>query len=135
MSCSARNSTISTWPAAALELHHLGAALLHQAHGVLERLLARGVRHERHVGHQERAIEALHDRTAVIDDVLQRDGHGRVVTLDDHAERIADQHQIDARVIHQRCEARVVGRDRQAIFSPSAFMRSSVATLTGGRGA
>ena len=96
---------------AAFELDHLRAAFLHQAHGVLERLLARGVGHERHVGHQERAVQPLRDRAAVIDDVLQRDRHGRVVTLDHHAERIADQHQVDAGVVDERREARVVSGD------------------------
>jgi hypothetical protein len=106
MSWLARNSTISTCPA--LELDHLRPALLHQAHGVLQRLLARGVGHERHVGHQERPDQAASHGLAVVHDVIERHGHGGVVALDDHAEGVAHQHHVGARFVHQRREARVV---------------------------
>jgi hypothetical protein len=95
-------------PGATFELDHLGPALLHEPHGVLQRLLARGVRHERHVGHQERAQQAPRHGLAVIDDVIERDGHGRVVALDHHAERVTDQHDVGARFVHERGEAGVV---------------------------
>src|SRR5581483_12308026 len=36
--------------AAALELHHLGAAFLHEADRVLERAVLRGITHERKIG-------------------------------------------------------------------------------------
>ena len=101
----------------AFELHHLCAALLHQTHGILERLLFRGVSHERHVRHQERAVQTLRDRLAVIDHVVERDGHGRVVTLDHHAERIADEHEIDTGIVDERREARVIGGDAGDLFA------------------
>jgi hypothetical protein len=45
----------------------------------------------------------------VIDDVVERDRHRRIVALDHHAERIADEHDIDAGLVDQRGVARVVG--------------------------
>jgi hypothetical protein len=40
--------------------------------------------------------------------VFHRHRHGGVVTLDHHAERVADQHDVDVRVIEQHREARVI---------------------------
>ena len=119
-------------PGAALELDHLGAAFLHQPHGVRERQLARGVAHERQVGHQERAPQAPRHRAAVVDDVVHRDRHGRVVALDHHAERVTDQHDVGARLVDQRREARVVAGEAGDLLA-LAFIWPSVATLTGGR--
>ncbi len=93
----------------AFELDHHRAAFLHQAHGVVERLRGSRVAHERHVDHQERAPEPAGDRARVVDDVGDRDGHRRVVTLDDHAERIADEHHVGAGQVDELREARVVG--------------------------
>ena len=45
----------------------------------------------------------------VIDHVIHRDRHGRVVALDHHAERIAGQHNIDPGFIEQLGEAGIVG--------------------------
>ena len=53
----------------------------------------------------------------VIDHVLDGDRHRRVVPLDDHAERVADEHDVGAGEIDELREARVVrgeARDRLA---------------------
>jgi hypothetical protein len=100
-----------------LELDHLRAAFLHEPHGVLQRLLARRVRHERHVGHLERPEQSFGDRLGVIDDVIERDRHGRVVPLDHHAERVADQHDVDAGLVGQRGIARVIARDARDLLA------------------
>src|SRR6185503_19076167 len=68
----------------ALELDHLRAAVLHEPHGVGERLLGRRVTHEGHVGDQEGAVQSLRDCARMIDDVVHRHRHGAVVTLDHH---------------------------------------------------
>ena len=81
-------------------------------------------------------MQPARDRAAVIDDVVQRDRHRGVVALDHHAERIADQHQVDAGVVDQRREAGVVGGDGRRSSRRSAFIFIEGAqTLTGGRGA
>ena len=51
---------------AALELHHLGAAFLHQSHGVLQRFVLRRVGHERHVRHRKGVTSSFRDSAAVI---------------------------------------------------------------------
>ena len=96
-------------PFPAFQLDHHRSAFLHQAHGVVERLRGIGVTHERHVRHQERAPEPAGDRARVVDDVGDRHGHRRVVTLDDHAERIPYQHQVGAGQVDELREACVIG--------------------------
>ena len=84
---------------------------------VVERLLARRVAHERHVDHEECAPQTARHATAVIDDVIDRDGHRRVETLDHHAEAVADEHHVGAGEVDELRETRVVrrqARDRLA---------------------
>ena len=70
---------------------------------------------------------------AVIDDVVHRDGHRGVVTLQHHAQRIADQHEVRVGVVAQAPRSSRRRQVMHAIFSPSRFMRSSVPSVTGGR--
>jgi hypothetical protein len=96
---------------------HHGAALLHQPHGVVERLLGRRVAHERHIDHEEGTPEAPRHATAVIDHLVDGHGHRGIETLNDHAEAIADEDDVGARKIDELREARVVrgkARDRLA---------------------
>ena len=97
---------------AALELHHARTALLHQAHGILQCLLRRGIAHERQIGDEERPVQAARHGPRVIDHVVDRDRHRGVVSLDHHAERVADQHQIDAGLIEQHRKTGVVTGER-----------------------
>ena len=96
---------------AALELDHLRAAFLHEAHGVRERDVGRRITRERQVGHQERPMQSARHGFAVIDDVVHGHRHRGVVTLQHHAERIAHQHQVRVGVVAQHREARVVAGD------------------------
>ena len=105
-----------------LELDHHRAAFLHQPNGVVERLLARRVAHERHVDHEERTPQTARHAAAVIDDVVDRDGHRRVETLNDHAEAVADEHDVGAGHVDELREARVVrgqARNRLARLASS----------------
>ena len=71
---------------AAFELHHLRAALLHEAHGVRQRDVGRRITRERQIGHEERPMQSTRHGFAVIDDVVHGDRHRGVVTLQHHAE-------------------------------------------------
>ena len=55
---------------------------------------------------------------SVINDVFDRNRNGRVMPLDDHSQRISNQHEVRARLIHQLCKARIIGgqaRNRIAV--------------------
>jgi hypothetical protein len=93
---------------AALEFHHSGAAFLHQAHRVGKRQIARWITHERQVGDQERTLQATRHGCAVVDHVVHGDGHGGGVSLDHHAERVSNQHHIDAAGVEQCREAGII---------------------------
>ena len=72
----------------ALELHRVGAGLLHEPHGGVQRLQRPGlVRAERHVGHDERALDRLGDRAGQRDEVVDRHRERRVVAEDVVARR------------------------------------------------
>ena len=99
-------------PRATFEFDHHGAAILHQAHGILERLGGIRIAHERHVRQQERTPQAPRNITCMVNHVGHRHWHGRIVPLDDHAQRITHQHEIRAAGIDQcsitgvvRCQA------------------------------
>jgi len=94
--------------AAALELHHLGATLLHQAHRVLECEVPGGIAHEGEIRNEERPVEPASYRGAVVGHVVHGDGDRGVVSLDHHAEGVPDQHHIDIRRIEQHRETRVI---------------------------
>ena len=94
---------------AALELDRVAAALLHQPAGVRDAVLDRRlVGHERHVADDVRAPRRACDRAAVIDHLVERDRQRRLVTLHDHAERVADQQHVDAGFVEQPRERGVV---------------------------
>ena len=65
--------------------------------------------HERHVADDVRPPHAAHDRAAVVDHLVERDGERRVVALDDHAERIADEQHVGAGFVEEPRERGVVG--------------------------
>ena len=96
------------------------------SHRVRVSVLARAERAERHVGDDQRALAAACHRRRVIRDVRKRHGQRRAVSLQHVAERIADQHHIDARAVEQRREARVVARqhcDSLACFAHRLKLR------------
>jgi hypothetical protein len=96
------------------ELDHPRAGL-QAAQRCLERTLRRRVGAERQVGDQQCMRQAACDATHVVDDVV--DGHRQraVVSLHDHAERIADEHEVDAVLVHDARESRVVGGEHDEL--------------------
>jgi hypothetical protein len=54
---------------------------------------------ERHVGDHQRARAAARDAAHVVLGLLDRHRQGRVVALDHHAERVADQQHVDAGLV------------------------------------
>ena len=59
-------------------------------------------------------------RPAVVGDFGQRDRNRGVVPLDDHTQRIADQHHLDAAIFDQPRETVIVGGQAGEIFHPAA---------------
>ena len=100
----------------AFELDHFRAAFLHEAHGIRQRDVGRRIARERQIGHEERPMQAARHRFAVIDDVVHGHRHGGVVTLQDHAQRIAHQHQVGVGVVAQHREAGVVAGDARDLL-------------------
>ncbi len=97
---------------AALELDRVTAAILHQLPGVGHRLLERRlIRHERHVADDVSSPGSPRDRATVIGHLVERHRQGRVVTLDDHAERIADQEDVRACFFEKPRKRGVIGSE------------------------
>lgn len=107
--------------ASAFQLHRFGPAFLQQAPGVAQRLFTADlIGHERHVGDQQRTLQATGHGPAMIDHVFQRNGQGRFVTLHHVTQRIADQHHVHAGLIDQPGESGVVRRDHDDTFPGTA---------------
>src|SRR5690606_12994309 len=80
---------------AALELDRVAAAFLDEPAAVCPALIdRRPVRHERHVAADVRALGAANDGAAVVGHLLESDRECGVMSLHDHAERIADQEHV-----------------------------------------
>jgi len=94
----------------AFELDHHRATFLHQAHRVVECLTRVGIAHERHVGNEEGVPQAASDGPRVIDNIVDSYRYRRIVTLNHHAERVANEHEVRAGGIDQRCVTRIVSR-------------------------
>ena len=101
---------------AALDLDRLCAAVLHEPARVLRRLLDRGVRQERHVADHERVLRPADDGPRVMEHLVHRDAHGRLVAERDLAQRIADEDHRDAGVVEDARGREVVrGEHRDAL--------------------
>jgi hypothetical protein len=125
--------------AATLELDHLGAGG-HQADGVAQRPLRAFLEGpERHVGNHQRSPARAGDARGVVGDVGEGDRQGRVVPLQDHAERVADEQGIDARGFTELGEAGVVAGEDRDLFAAGAHpgqvdMRQAARRNVGGHG-
>ena len=93
---------------AALELDHHRTTLLHQSHRVVERLRRVGITHERHVSDEKCMAQASRDRLRVVHNVVNGYRHCRIVSLHDHAERIANEYNVGTGRIDQGREAGIV---------------------------
>ncbi len=63
------------------------------------------------------------DAARVVEHVGERHRQRRVVTLDHHAERIADQQHVDAGAFAERGEARVVGGQHRDLLAVAGHRR------------
>ncbi len=124
---------------AALELDAVGAALLEEAAGVPDRLLDRDlVGEERHVAHDEAVLARADDGLRVVDHLVERHGQGRLVPEEHVRERVADEDDLDARVVHRPRLHEVVGRDHGealllALQVAESGDRDALRLLLGGR--
>jgi hypothetical protein len=81
---------------AAFQLDRLAAGFVHHPGGIAERhLRALLIGAERHVDHHQGPLGAAHHRLAVQDHHVERDGERIFQAVDDVAQAVADQHQID----------------------------------------
>jgi hypothetical protein len=53
------------------------------------------------------------DATPVVDHVVHRDAERVLAALDDHAEAVADEHDVDSGLVHESCGRRVVRGDHR----------------------
>ncbi len=94
---------------AAFQLHRLGAAFLDQTARVAQRVFGTYlIRQERHVGDDQRPASRAHHRPSVVDDLVDSDGQRVGLAAHRHGETIADQQQIDAAVVEDSREWKVV---------------------------
>ena len=110
-----------------LDLDRLAAGLLHHPDGRRVGLFGRALeRSERQIDDDQRVGRSPHHRLAMQDHHLQRHGGGGRQPVDDHADRIADQKDIDMR-IEQR-------RDRRGVGRQTDDLRTAFKRLNGGHG-
>jgi len=96
---------------AGLDLHRLGAGLLHDAHGVLIGELRRAfVGAEGHVDDHHGPLGAAHHRLAVQDHHLQRHADRVRQAVQHHADAVADQQQVAVRIQDLRHRGGVGGQ-------------------------
>ena len=100
------------------ELHRFRPAFLDEAPGVTQRVFGTHlVREERHVGDDQRAAPRPRDRTRVVDDLVDRDRERGVLAAHRHAETIADEQHVDAAVVEDPREWKVVrGQHRDRLM-------------------
>ena len=93
----------------ALELDRLRAALGEEAAGVAKRLLGAQLPAEkRHVPDDVCAPRAPRDGSAVVDHLVDRHRKRRVEPLNDHSKRVAHEQDVDAGIVEQARERRIV---------------------------
>ena len=104
----------------AFALHHFGVGLVHEAAGVLHRLLGRDVEAPvRHVDHAQAELGAAVDRLRHHHDFVEADRDGALVAEQDHAAGVGDAEDVHAEPVGDDRGAIVVGgklRDRLALL-------------------
>ena len=101
----------------AFDLDHLRAGR-HQLRRIPERIRGTSLEcAERHVGDDPRAFGTARNTGRVINNVGERDRQGRVMALQHHAERIADQQRIHARGVEHRGKTRVVAGQHRDLLA------------------
>ena len=103
---------------AALELDRLGAPLLHHAPRVAQRILGRNlVGEKRQIGDDQRPRARPRHHLQVINDLVDRHGQRRVEALHHHAERVADEDDVDACLVDDLGEREIVSRQGRDLRS------------------
>ncbi|MCY1428456.1 hypothetical protein D9M71_443390 [compost metagenome] len=103
-------------PGCAFDFYHVGAGL-HQRCAVGKGLFRGGVRHERQVGEDQRAIVATFDAGCVVGHVRRGHRQCAVVALQDHPQRVAHQQHFDAGLAGGLGEGRVVAGQHGDFFT------------------
>ena len=112
-------------PGATFDFDHIRARAHHDG-GVFKCLLRSGVSHKRQVGEQQAVGRATAHGAGVVGNVFHGDRQGGVVPLYRHAQRIANQHHVEANIGEQFSKAIVVGSDCcEALFLLFAFLQHS----------
>ena len=87
---------------AAFHLDRLGAAFFHEAGSVVNRVFGVNlIRPVGHVGDQQRVLHAAAHRLDVVQHLVHRDRERVLVAQHGHGQRVADQRNVDARLVHQ----------------------------------
>ena len=101
-----------------LELDRRSAGLLEKTTGVAHRFGRVGlVAHERHVTHHHGLTGPAGDQTGVVDHLVQAHRQGAVPALNDHAQRVAHQDQVEAGLIDQAGKGVDVGGHGGDLFA------------------
>ncbi len=103
-------------PGCTFDLDHMGAGL-HQRRTVGKGRFGRGVGHERQVGENQCAVIAALDRGGVVGHVCRGDRQGAVMALQDHAQGVAHQQDVDASLAGCLGERRVIAGQHGDFFT------------------
>src|SRR6185437_5763672 len=103
--------------AASLELHAVGTRLLHHASAVRYRLLcAHLIGEKRHVHREQRTLHTPPCCRRVVDHLIERHWNRRVVAQQHGAGRVAHEHDVDAALVHETREQRIVRGEYDQFF-------------------
>ena len=117
--------------AVAFALHHLGVRLVHEAAGVLDRLLLRDVEAPvRHVDHAQAVLRAAVDRLRHHHDLVEADLTRALVAEQDHAAGVGHAQDVHAEPIGDDGVPIVVGRElRDLLACPIFAMSDGIVTF------
>ena len=108
--------------AAALDFDGLRAGIFHEADGVAGGFARGGVVGAvGHVRDEEGVAQAAGNRAGVVQHLVESNGEGIFVAENDHAQRVADQHHVDARLVDQT-GGRIVIRGDCGDGMPAKFL-------------
>src|SRR4051812_41895267 len=103
---------------AALDLHRFGTAFLHKTRRVTDGLFhADVIRAVWHVGEKKGILHTTTGGASVVKHLVDSDGERVVISEHSLSERVAYQHDIDARFINQACSGIVVSGEAADRFA------------------
>ena len=74
--------------------------------------------HEGQVRNDVSSRRSPHDGAGVIDNVVDRDRHCRLVLEHNHPERVANKNEVNARPLDYSCRRHVIRREHDQILAP-----------------